>query len=211
MNDTGALEGGSAATLWQRRHAARQRRKLQMQHRAEAKAYRLKLLREARADLKKRKAKWLAGWNRKAAKAAGLPKPSKMGTPLAPRKRELAGGRYDGLDIWPAHRNPLCPDFSHDADGAAVPRLGCQMLMRVPGALCERYVSPTRKRAILWVLEARAHQSRIRATTRSTNYPCECASEYSNRGASVQDIQKATNDAPRYRFAGRHSPGLGSG
>jgi hypothetical protein len=83
MDDTGALEGGAAATIWQRQHAARQRRKLQKLHRVEAKQNKLNLLREARADLKKRKAKWLAGWKRKAAaaKAAGLPIPSKMGAP----------------------------------------------------------------------------------------------------------------------------------
>jgi hypothetical protein len=52
MDDLLALDGGGAATKWQKKHAARQRQKLQKQHRAEAKAYKAKLLREAKADLK---------------------------------------------------------------------------------------------------------------------------------------------------------------
>lgn len=83
MDDELALDGGSAATKWQKQHAARKRQKLQKQHRAEAKANKAKALREARADLKRRQAKWLAGWKRKdaAAKAAGLPRPNKNGRP----------------------------------------------------------------------------------------------------------------------------------
>ena len=83
MDDLLALDGGSSATQWQKKHAARQRRKLQKQHRAEAKAEKAKLLREARADLKKRKARWWADWRKRAeaAKAAGLPRPSRAGQP----------------------------------------------------------------------------------------------------------------------------------
>jgi hypothetical protein len=83
MDDSLALDGGGAATKWQRQHAARQRAKLAKQHRAEARAAKQAASREAKADLRKRKAKWLAGWKRKAAaaKAAGLPKPSKKGSP----------------------------------------------------------------------------------------------------------------------------------
>jgi hypothetical protein len=78
-----ALDGGRAATRWQKRHAARKRQKLQKQHRAEAKAYKAKLLREAKADLKRRKIKWWANWERRvaAAKEAGLPPPSRAGQP----------------------------------------------------------------------------------------------------------------------------------
>lgn len=78
-----ALEGGGAQTKWRRQHGARQRQKLQKQHRAEAKETKAKALKAAKADLKARRAKWLKGWTRKAAaaKAAGLPKPSKKGRP----------------------------------------------------------------------------------------------------------------------------------
>jgi hypothetical protein len=76
-------DGGAVATRWQRRHAARKRQDQKKKHRLEAAANKKRELREQRADLKKRRAKWLAGWKRKAAaaKAAGLPKPSKMGIP----------------------------------------------------------------------------------------------------------------------------------
>jgi hypothetical protein len=57
MDDLLALDGGRAATKWQKQHAVRQRRKLQKHHRAEAKAQKAKELREAKADLKKRKVK----------------------------------------------------------------------------------------------------------------------------------------------------------
>jgi hypothetical protein len=78
-----ALEGGGAATKWQRQHAARQRAKLKKQHRAEAKAAKARALKEAKADLKARKAKWWKGWHKRAAaaKAAGKPIPGKQGAP----------------------------------------------------------------------------------------------------------------------------------
>lgn len=83
MDDLLALDGGGAATKWRKQHAARQRRKLQKEHRAEAKANKAKLLREAKADLRRRRAKWLDNWEKRAvtAKAAGLPPPSRMGRP----------------------------------------------------------------------------------------------------------------------------------
>lgn len=76
-------DGGGEATQWQRRHAARKRAELAKKHRAEAAADKKREIREARADLKKRLAKWRKGYKLKcaAAKAAGRPRPSKKGRP----------------------------------------------------------------------------------------------------------------------------------
>lgn len=76
MDDLYALEGGGSATAWQRKHNRRKAREAALKARRALRA-------EAKEDLRRRKAKWLAKWKRKAiaAKAAGLPKPSRKGAP----------------------------------------------------------------------------------------------------------------------------------
>lgn len=76
-------DGGGDATKWRRKHDARRRAATAKKHRAEAAANKKREARDARADFKKRYAKWLKGWKRKcaAAKAAGRPKPRKLGQP----------------------------------------------------------------------------------------------------------------------------------
>lgn len=76
-------DGGGAATKWQRQHAARKRAAQAKKHRAEAAANKKRAAAEAKADFKKRYAKWHKAWKRKCAeaKAAGRKKPGKMGRP----------------------------------------------------------------------------------------------------------------------------------
>lgn len=78
-----ALDGGGAAAKWKKGHAARQKAKVAKQLRTEALMNKRRAAREARADFKKRYAKWLKGWKRKCAeaRAAGRPKPGKKGRP----------------------------------------------------------------------------------------------------------------------------------
>jgi hypothetical protein len=76
MDDLLALDGGSSATKWQKRHAKRKateaRKKVATQ-----------LREERRADLKRRTQKWRAKWKKEAKrrKLLGLPPPSKHGRP----------------------------------------------------------------------------------------------------------------------------------
>ena len=57
MDDLLGLDSGDATTKWQRQHAARPGAKLAKLHLAETRAAKKNALREAKPDLKKRKAK----------------------------------------------------------------------------------------------------------------------------------------------------------
>lgn len=76
-------DGGGKATKWQRQHAARKRQTLAKRHRMEAAQNKKRAAAEAKADFKKRYAKWLKAWKAKCAvaKAAGRPRPGKKGRP----------------------------------------------------------------------------------------------------------------------------------
>ena len=96
MDDLLALDGGSSATQWQRRHAKRKARKAKLKARRQLRA-------EAKADLKKRTKKWREKWKAQAAanKAAGLPAPSKHGRPRDVRKQwiDMTGWRFGKLTV----------------------------------------------------------------------------------------------------------------
>ena len=76
MDDLYALDGGGAATAWQKRHQKRKAREA-------AKIQRRLAREEAMLDQKKRLKKWDAKWLERAVanKAAGLPPPSRKGRP----------------------------------------------------------------------------------------------------------------------------------
>lgn len=102
MEDLYALEGGSAATAWQRKHNRRKNREAALKARREAKA-------EAKADLAKRMKKWKA--KVAAAKAAGLQPPSNQSKPRDLKKRmwkDITGqrfGRLTAIRIAPVSKN----------------------------------------------------------------------------------------------------------
>lgn len=91
-----ALDGGRAATKWQKQHAQRKAREARLQLR--------RLTREeAKADLKKRTKKWRQKWKAKAAanKATGLPPPSRHGRPrdVAKNFLDMTGWRFGRLTV----------------------------------------------------------------------------------------------------------------
>jgi hypothetical protein len=99
MDDLYALDGGGAATAWQKRHQKRKAREAAAQLRRQLKA-------EAKADLAKRTKRWRVKWNAQAAanKAAGLPPPSTHGRPrdINSKKHNLVdetGNRYGRLTV----------------------------------------------------------------------------------------------------------------
>lgn len=97
MDDMLALDGGSAATQWQKKHARRKSREAKLKARREMRA-------EAKADLKKRTTRWLAKWKAQAEanKAAGLPPPSRHGRPRdisRPQWIDMTGWRFGRLTV----------------------------------------------------------------------------------------------------------------
>lgn len=97
MDDLLALDGGNAATQWQKRHAKRKARETKLKARREMRA-------EAKVDLKKRTQKWLVKWKAEAAanKAAGLPLPSRHGRPRdirRPQWIDMTGWRFGRLTV----------------------------------------------------------------------------------------------------------------
>lgn len=99
MDDLYALDGGGAATAWQKRHQKRKAREAAIKLRRQLKA-------EAKADLAKRTRKWRVKWNAQAAtnKAAGLPPPKKYARPrdINPKVHNLVdetGKRYGRLTV----------------------------------------------------------------------------------------------------------------
>ncbi len=101
MDDMFALEGGSAAARWQRRHRKRKALEAKRRFRAQIRA-------EAKADLKKRRKKWRAA--NEARKAAGEPV-NRRGKPRDMRKPQyldMTGqrfGRLTVLRVAPISRN----------------------------------------------------------------------------------------------------------
>lgn len=97
MDDLLALDGGSSATRWQKRHAKRKtaeaRKKLSAIIRAERKA-----------DLRKRTKKWRLKWAAEKARrmAAGLPPPSRHTRPRdmsKPQWIDMTGWRFGRLTV----------------------------------------------------------------------------------------------------------------
>ena len=92
MDDLYALDGGSSATAWQKRHQKRKTREA-------AKKLRQIIRAEAKADLAKRTKKWRERLKIQAAanKVAGLPPPNKCGRPRDMKKPQwvdLTGQRF---------------------------------------------------------------------------------------------------------------------
>jgi hypothetical protein len=97
MDDLLALDGGSSATKWQKRHARRKASEAALKLRRQVRA-------EAKADLKKRTKKWRAKWKTEAEanKAIGLPPPSRKGRPRdmsKPQWVDMTGQRFGKLTV----------------------------------------------------------------------------------------------------------------
>jgi hypothetical protein len=99
MDDLYALDGGGAATAWQKRHQKRKAREAAARLRRQLKA-------EAKADLIKRTKRWRDKWKSRAAanKAAGLPPPNKCGRPRDINSKmhnlvDETGNRYSRLTV----------------------------------------------------------------------------------------------------------------
>lgn len=97
MDDLLALDGGSSATQWQKRHARRKAAEARKKLRAIVRA-------ERNADFKKRMKRWRTKWQAEAAqrKTLGLPPPSKKGKPRDIPKSNLidmTGMRFGRLSV----------------------------------------------------------------------------------------------------------------
>ncbi len=97
MDDLLALDGGSSATQWQKRHAKRKAAEARKKIRA--------IVREERKDdFRKRTRKWRMKWKAEATrrKLVGLPPPSKKGAPrdlVPPNFIDMTGQRFGRLVV----------------------------------------------------------------------------------------------------------------